>query len=205
MLLIEFCGTPAAGKDSTINRLRANYDSKIIKAHRYEQAHIDPIEIKILFSIAETYLLINNFLLSKKQKDQTLTIFNRGLLDRIAWARLLRYKSLHFKELSHHIEEMIWGTGFLRQLNACFFLITPYQKILERRQKKYMSPNTKRFEIVNPVTIAQLNNVYLELYEELKNELPIVLISDLTHNLTLNQKYEIVDNHINRMLNKSIQ
>ncbi len=59
-----------------------------------------------------------------------------------------------------------------------------------------LRPDSK-FRIINPITINRLNTIYIELYEELKDKLPIIVIDDINVDLSLEQKASIVASYTN--------
>lgn len=197
-MLIEFCGTPCSGKSSTIAGLRLNHgfaSCRVIEESNLRSPFDDRnFELGILWTIFDTYAEANRISEVDVSSDDSLVIFDRGLVDRIAFARLLRVEDKRYMELADRAEGWLRESKQLRKFDRIFLFLTSFAKARERKMHSKLQQDSA-FRVVNPSVIAALNGVYMDLFVELKKELPIVLIDDLNVDLSLEQKLALVKFH----------
>lgn len=197
---IELSGSPSSGKNSIIRELHHTniFDHcEVIEATSYKQPHLrgsENFEVKVLWSIFETCNVVKNNLEAETISSADLILFNRGIFDRLAWARLLQIENRNYRTIVNDIESWIIRQDVLRELNMIVLLLTPYEKLITRRKNKSIS------RVINPMTIDRLNRIYLDLYDEMKNDVPIVLLSELENALSLSQKVQAIKTRLNRIL-----
>ena len=199
-MIIELSGTPGSGKDSIIELLKKNEYSNletIDEAEHFKEPYDfdHDIALKMLWSILNTYSTFIQVVNEKQMSDSRLIIFNRGLFDRIAWARLIRTENKEYCAVSEDIEKYLKKVLFLNRMDLVFLMLTSYEKVKERREKYQLRPN-KTFRVVNCDTIDNLNKIYRDLYDEFKSDFPFVLLDDSSQNLSLEQKLTIVKSNI---------
>jgi len=201
-MIIEFSGTPSAGKDATIEAMRQN--KKISSLNVVDESFLrspfddKDFELGILWTIFDTYSEVNQVFNKKASLSSSLTIFNRGLFDRIAFTRLLCSENKHYAEVSKQLEKWLKESHLLHQLDFIFLFLTSYEKAKNRKLKFKLRPNST-FRIVNSRVIEKLNESYLSLNAELGSELPIIIIDDLNHDLSIEQKLSSVSSHISTL------
>lgn len=199
-MLIELCGTPSSGKSATVEALKQNgsYTPFRLIEESILRCPFDDsnFELGVLWTIFETYAEANRLASSNGTiTDNGLTVFNRGLFDRIVFSRLLRAEDTRYAELAERAEKWLKGSKQLLCFDKIFLFLTTYEKARERKLLFKLRQNST-FRIVNPTVIGRLNTIYLELYAELSDRLPIIMIDDLNNNLSLEQKVSIVTAHI---------
>lgn len=200
-MLVEFSGTPGSGKNAIIKEIcksQEYYSSQVVSGTEspfdYKNSNF---ELRILWSIFDTYAQMNEVV--GKQTTSKLTVLNRGLYDRLAWARLLALENRCFAETADYLEKWLRNQEPLKQTRLIFLFLTSFEKV-RMRKKLARIPSERPKWVLNPVTIQNLNEIYLCLYTELKDSCPVVLIDDLNQNLELEQKMKIVDMHIREIL-----
>lgn len=202
-LVVELSGTPSSGKDTIIKR--------VYQSERYAPLNIvdesvlqcpiknNSLELEILWTVFDTYSTVNRVLVGKDSSPISLTIFNRGLFDRIAFARLLRIENAKYAAIAEDIETWLKDNKLLYECKVIFLFLTSYEKAIIRKKQFKLSEDSK-FQIVNPKVIEKLNDIYLSLYDELKNDLHIIKIDDLSQDLDLDQKFFIVTSYLEKLL-----
>jgi|GEM_PF-4050251 len=200
-MILELSGTPSAGKDSIIRMLCDNkkYGDYQVITQDDEEFTIknSNFDLRILWGIFDTYSKIKSSFSNRSYQGQNIIIFNRGLLDMIAWTRLLRFNNQHYMEIADYIDKWLKAHTFLLQTDVIFLLLTSYDKILSRR-KQYTTDTNSIPWIINPKIINKLNEIYLEIFIELQHNLPIIIIDDLNNNLSLEEKFSIVSSYIGK-------
>ncbi len=196
-MLIEISGTPGSGKSSIINSLCCDnrYDCRVIELDnmRFDFRN-STFESKILWSIFNTYAKIMCLENDKENNINSLTILNRGLFDRIVWAKLLKLENSELINTAYYIEKLFKEKVVANQPNIIFLLLTSYEKIIARKPK-YLYQQPQPPWIVNLNTIGKLNRLYIETFHELKDELNIVLVDDITEDIDLEGKISIVQDN----------
>lgn len=198
-MLVEMSGTPSSGKTSVINKL-SSFDSHNFKVINGESSTFDyknsNFEIKIFWSIFDTYSKVRHSGCFQDHAVTKWTIFNRGLFDRIIWAKLLSTVNNNLAEEAKHLEQWLKKQATIYRSDLIFLFLTSYEKIIARKPQ-YLEQYPQPPWVVNKITIQKLNSLYIELFEELKDDLKIVMIDDLRGDLSLEQKISIVKGYIN--------
>ncbi|MEM9907130.1 MAG: hypothetical protein AAF921_19110 [Cyanobacteria bacterium P01_D01_bin.44] len=197
MIFLEFSGTPGSGKNSVIKDIssQAGGDYKIVQANeKIFDISNSNFELKNLWTIFDTYSKLEIAVNQKNFDSYKAMILNRGMFDRIAWARLLKVKNSSFSEIAGYLE--FWLRNNLYNLSKdepykIVLFLTSYEKIIARRPD-YLHDKSQIPWIINHKTINDLNSIYCQLYEELKKDLDITLIDDLKSNLSLQDKISAV-------------
>ena len=209
-MLIELSGTPSAGKKTVMGRVSRslNTDYKVVQAaDRIFDIGNSNFELKNLWTIFDTYSKIER-VLSTQPKVENLTIFlNRGLFDRIAWARLLKFSDDCFEDISRHLER--WLITQLSELNTkenygIFLFLTNYEKIIKRNPRYTATPGSVKPWVVNVDTINRLNSIYQDLYNELRDEMSITLIDDQGDDFGLENKVQVVMKYLDKAIQAEV-
>lgn len=195
-MLLELSGTPGAGKSSIIEKLCHERTCEVVKADSSVFGiHNSNFELKVLWTIFDTYSKIQCFEQHKLNLNPHLVLLDRGLFDRIAWAKLLSDENQALTEIAGYLEKWLKGQVNVYRADCIFLFLTSYEKLITRKPD-YLHKQPQPLWIVNPVTIHKLNTIYLELFEELKGALKIIVIDDSISTLSLEQKFSIVQTHI---------
>ncbi|MEO1210989.1 MAG: hypothetical protein AAFX78_15805 [Cyanobacteria bacterium J06638_20] len=201
MMFLEFSGTPGSGKKSIIKAISSQTGGacKIVQANeKIFDISNSNFELKNLWTIFDTYSKIEIAINQKDFDSYKIMILNRGMFDRMAWARLLKVKNSPFSEIAGYLE--FWPRNNLYDLSKdepyrIVLFLTSYEKIIARRPD-YLHDKSQTPWIINYKTINDLNSIYYQLYDELKKDLDITLIDDLKSNLSLQDKISAVMPHL---------
>lgn len=198
-MLIEFCGTPKSGKDSVIQVLRqvSSYGRVEVIGESAHRCALDDsqFELKILWTVFDTHSVLSHLIESGIVQHSGLTIINRGLFDRLAFLRLLRHENESYAEVAGAIEKWLISDETLFQTDLIFLFLSSYQKSMERKLRSKHRSNADT-RIHNPTVSEKFNRIYLELSEELKTELNIVLIDDSVRDISIEEKGHLVNSQI---------
>jgi hypothetical protein len=204
-MVIEFAGTPCSGKDSVISSVIS--DPILRFKLRNVSTAIEPIKLvnrdlnwfgSTFFSLL--YLEQMNLMIEAQNLDRpdSLVILNRGVFDRLGFNRLAADIDEVSRKIALGSEKIILESGAVQRADLIFLFLTSYEKAISRKlmYKKLFGTN----RTVNPGTIDSLNNHYLDLYYELCQDLPIVLIDDLRQDMSLAEKAKKVKKQIRRIM-----
>lgn len=199
-MLLEFCGTPSSGKSSVIERLKKNdryADVKLIDESAINCPYNDSnLLLSIIWTIIETYLITDEIIKGRDVNKDTIIIFDRGIIDRIAFARLLSHLDAAYRQLADIIVRMLYEQCAYRQFDHVFLFLTSFTKSYERKlQYKFRAES--KLKIVNHDVINALNDIYRDLYQELKDEVDITIVDDLSEDLDINEKTRIIEAFLN--------
>lgn len=187
-MFIELSGTPGSGKSFILAELCQRYTCQIIEDNYVES--LQNIDLKILSSILGTLTSVTKSCSSGDFDGSRLTLVERGLFDRIAWARLLAVKNERYVGVAQDIEMTLRESLSHIRVDLIVLMLTSYGKVRNRRQGNDQHP------IVNPGTIEILNAIYSELYDEFNNSLHIVKLDDRDYDLLLDHKLATIMHEI---------
>lgn len=187
-IVIEFCGTPKAGKTSCINSLviflkRNGFRVKVLT----ERASICPINDKFdpNFNVWTACSILTEFtkIISNESKDYDVVILDRGMFDAICW--------FHWQLQRHHLDRMhydIFRDFFLAErwtskIDIVYTLMASEKTALDREYAHLLTRHLG--SVMNPSVIASYNraiNDCVDLYSNLFNDVRSIDSTDLEQN-----------------------
>lgn len=187
----EFSGTPCSGKDSILAELsKASIINIIDESAQKCSLPKGLFDLEVLWTVFDTYDKYKNL-----DYTQNLpSVFNRGLFDRIAFIRLVKYINNSRLDVYDKIEN--WFLEELKTKESNIFLFLTSFELAKERKIKYRLRPDSNFQIVNKDIINRLNSIYELLYTSYKNDLKIILINEKDNELNLESKYELIRKHI---------
>lgn len=198
-MFIEISGTPGSGKSSVITELRHRYTCQIIKPKYVGSFETEKVELTMLLSILGTLAAVNELRESNSYSSSRLIVIERGLFDRIAWARLLAMQNERYTQVAQDLEMALRESLSHIQVDLVVLALTSYDKVRSRRKSKYDQHPNRVFKVVNPHTIEKLNTIYSDLYTEFNDTIHIVKLDDLSQDLFFDQKLATVTYEIDQI------
>jgi len=156
-VFIEFCGTPKAGKTTTLSSLdlflrRNGFSVQVVR----ERASVCPITKKnhMSFNIWTSLSTLNNVLeLSDSSND--VVLIDRGIFDAIIWFYWMLNTGRLTEEEFKKIEQFICMKRWIQLIDIVFTLKVEYQVANDREFKDLLT--SKEGSIMNASVISQYN------------------------------------------------
>lgn len=192
--LVEFAGSPRSGKDTLIARLAGTLRSRQLRCYVANEgartSNIDKANsAELLFwtigraasDFADAAVTSRNLIV---------TIFNRGVFDRLVWIRAYCSADLISKSQAQHWERFLLSRPSELVPHQVFLFITPPEIVLERaRDTQYADGGAGR--VLNHTFLQTLNECYVACAEEHATRFPrIELIDERESAISLNSKFE---------------
>ena len=201
-MLIELSGSPSSGKDEIIRSIRESGDYTPLDVVR-SNSRKSPFknsyfELRVFWTNFNRCWSIMNTLEREDIQSSRYIIFNRGLFDSIAYARLVSEDNAAYRGIAQDVEKWIMQSKLLDRLDIIFLLLTPYEKAKERK-KMFKSRPTSSFRLVNEEVMKTLNEIYLNLYYELRLQYRIEMIDDREEFMSLEKKTSRICSKISRL------
>lgn len=207
-IVIEFCGSPKAGKSSCINALnlflkRNKYKTKVL----VERASVCPVKDKYdpFFNIWTASSAIAELaeILSNNPKDYDLVILDRGIFDALCWFTWL----LERNAIDQDNYDSLVGFLTMKKWRAAIDLVyvfTVSPKISLEREYAYLLTE-KRGSIMRPKILASYNQAIATTIGQFGDKYRRVQNFD-TGNVTIQAgNYEVTDNVLNILLSSVVE
>lgn len=202
-MIVELAGTPCAGKDSVIRsivsngEIAANFRKVVVVDESIKRVanRGDPYTTNfksVAFSLQDLRRIHED-----PEHNDNLYIINRGLFDRMAFIRLFGPNNGLGRHFARNLESHVLFANEIIDQNLIFLFLTSAEKAIARKQLRDLRSGP--FAFVNEEVITRLNGHYWNLYYELYQYLPIVLMNDETRNMSLAEKSNAVAGRLRRV------
>jgi hypothetical protein len=185
-VFIEFLGSPCSGKDTVINLLgnlrRVNHVDEGVKSSVFDNT-------EFCLRVIDSTLISYRIQQQQKKGNEEVTIFNRGLLDRVVFLRYLSNVYPEFATVSLRLESWLLSSYEIGRVDKGFIFLTPPKKALDR-MRIHRSNQIIPGRIVNESTIQLLNLLYRQLPNA--TSIPLVFVDDTEKDLSIQDKVDIV-------------
>lgn len=200
--LVEFAGSPRSGKDTLIARLSGTLRGRRLRCYvASEGARTSKIDKA--FSAELLFWTIGRAAsdfadAAVTSRDLTVTIFNRGIFDRLAWIRAYCSADLISRSQAEHWEKFLLSRPSELVPHQIFLFITPPELVLERaRETQYADGGAGR--VLNHTFLQTLNECYVACAEKhAKRFARIEMIDERKSAISLNSKFESISSALFR-------
>lgn len=201
-IVIEFSGSPKAGKTSSINSLelflkRNGFKVKVVQ----ERASVCPVTDKQspMFNIWTACMSLAGMLGTIEDKNNMVDvlILDRGIFDALCWFEWLYSYGKMELELKESVESFLLQKEFIKSIDIVFAFRTTPEKSIEREYANLLTD--KPGSIMNTRVLRTYLDAIEKIYNEKKEKFQKVFIIDTTERTQDEVGKDVTEKTLNRL------